>query len=75
MLITPLQKLLRDKVVAPRQVREFTGRDRSTVYRWTTGESFPERLDCERLIELFGADVLDFNGCYVATVDVEHGHD
>lgn len=73
MLITPLQRLLRDKARSTGEICEATGRTRYTVRRWRLGESYPERQDAQKLIELFGADQLDFNGCYEASVEVEHG--
>lgn len=75
MTITPLQKLLRDKVVPDSVVRQVTGRTRFTLIRWRKGESFPEREDAEKLIALFGAHRLDFNGCYQVSVEVEAEHD
>jgi hypothetical protein len=43
------------------------------VRRWRRGDTYPSPTDARRLIELFGADRLDFNGCYEAVETVEHG--
>lgn len=70
MKITPLQQLLLQRVVPVADILQATGRDRSTVSRWRRGMSFPERQDAEILIALFGAERLDYNGCYEASVEV-----
>ena len=70
MNITPLQWLLLNETGPTSRVRQVTGRGRGTVWRWATGRSFPERPDAERLIELYGADRLDFNGCYEASKEI-----
>ena len=70
MMITPLQQLLRDKILRTAEITQATQRSRYTVRRWRSGETFPHRTDAEKLIELFGPDRLDFNGCYEATVEV-----
>lgn len=67
--LTPLQVLLRSNAVPTSQVIAATGRNRSTVWRWQNGLSFPARPDVERLIALYGPERLDFNGCYVPTVE------
>ena len=72
-LITPLQQLLRDKRRPTREICQATGRSRYAVGRWKRGESYPLPGDARRLIELFEAEGLDFNGCYEASVEVEHG--
>lgn len=72
MLITPLQKLLRDRVVPEAEIIKKTGRKRWTVWRWREGKTRPTRQDARLLIELYreaGAD-LNFDGCYLATVEV-----
>ncbi len=71
MNITPLQWLLLTEIEPIARVRQVTGRGRSTVWRWATGRSFPERADAERLIELYGTTQLDHNGCYEATKVIE----
>lgn len=68
--ITPLQRLLLEEIEAPARVLQVTGRERITLWRWKTGASSPERADAEKLIELFGAERLDFNGCYVADIEI-----
>lgn len=71
MTITPLQGLLRSKARSIGEVAQFTGRSRFTVRRWKLGLSVPQPDDARKLIELFGAEALDFNGCYQASVAVE----
>lgn len=73
MLITPLQALLRSKVVTPDRIRQVTGASRSTVWRWKEGRAYPRREQAEQLIALYGQDDegrqrLDFNGCYDKTL-------
>lgn len=70
-MITPLQNLLRRRVKTPAEVAAAAQRGRVAVWRWAKGESFPDPEVVPRLIELFGDGVLDFNGCYLATVDDE----
>lgn len=70
MRITPLQRLLLDEVEPPARVMQATGRDRITLWRWKTGASSPDRIGAEKLIELFGPARLDFNGCYVADIEI-----
>lgn len=64
MSMTPLQKLLKQKTIPERRIREHTGRSRTTVFRWRRGISYPGPDDAKKLIELFGPDALDYNGCY-----------
>lgn len=59
-----------EKVEPPARVMQATGRERITVWRWKTGASTPNRDDAEKLIALFGPDRLDFNGCYVADIEI-----
>ena len=67
MKITPLQWLLLNKILPHQRVRQVTGRDRVTVWRWAKGKSYPETSTAEQLIQLFEAERLDFNGCYEAS--------
>ena len=61
--MTLLRELLADLEVR-RQVVARLERDRSTVYRWRMGISYPDRRDAVRLVELLQDRGLDFNGCY-----------
>jgi predicted transcriptional regulator len=68
---TRLQQLLND--VSPTRVAREVGCARQAVYRWRDGMSFPQREHAERLIDFFGRERLDFNGCYRAdTAAIEH---
>lgn len=69
---TNLQRLMaaRGRGVV-KELAEQLGRHRSVVSRWRRGQSFPERLDAERLIVIFAADGLDFNGIYQPTEEPE----
>ncbi len=69
--ITPLQGLLRSKTRSLGAVAQHTGRSRFTVRRWKLGLSVPQPDDARKLIELFGPEALDFNGCYEASIPVE----
>ncbi|MGE3601010.1 MAG: helix-turn-helix domain-containing protein [Dehalococcoidia bacterium] len=73
MLITPLQVLLRDKGRSQAEIMQAAGCSRFTVRRWRRGESYPDRVHAERLIGFFGSDQLDYNGCYIASVEVTDG--
>lgn len=64
--MTRLQQLLRDRAVPLAEVRARTRRHRSTVYRWMTGESFPDRTTAAVLLELYRPQALDFDGIYKA---------
>ena len=70
MLITPLQKLLLYKVEPSARVVQATGLERTQIWNWKVGRAFPNRLNAKKLIELYGADRLDFNGCYVASIEI-----
>lgn len=59
---TKLQRLLID--ASPSRVAREVGCARQAVYRWRGGLSFPQRQHAERLIDFFGSERLDFNGCY-----------
>jgi hypothetical protein len=61
--MTVLRELLADAGTR-RLVATTLQRDRSTVYRWWMGLSFPARADAERLVALLAPQGLDFNGCY-----------
>lgn len=71
-LMTPLQRLLRDKTSRTSEVAQAVGVTRYTVRRWRLGDSYPLPSHAERLIAFYGRDRLDFNGCYEA-VEIEHG--
>lgn len=64
--MTKLQRLLQDRTVPLSVVRARTRRHRSTVYRWMTGESFPDRQTATVLLELYRAQALDYDGIYKA---------
>lgn len=72
-MITPFQKALRDKIVPPGEIRQVTRCSRTTLWRWQTGVSFPEKPQAETLIALFSEHgaALDYNGIYQATVPVQ----
>jgi hypothetical protein len=70
MKITPLQFLLLNKNIPLAQVRQAVGCTRVLLWRWSKGISFPKRGNVERLIELYGPDQLDFNGCFVASREI-----
>lgn len=59
---TKLQVLLED--VSPTRVAKHLGCVRQVIYQWRIGKSFPRRDHAEKLIEFFGRERLDFNGCY-----------
>ena len=61
--MTVLQGLLSDAEIR-RAVAAELGKDRSTLYRWRRGLSFPTRADAERLVVFLSGHGLDFNGCY-----------
>jgi hypothetical protein len=70
MNLTPLQVLLRSRVVPVGTVAAEVGRGRVTVWRWATGESCPDPQVVPALIEFFKTrgHALDFNGCFLPTV-------
>lgn len=70
--MTFLRELLADPAVR-RRVAKVLERDRSTVYRWHAGKTYPARQDAERLVELLRDRGLDFNGCYCTGGQVPHG--
>jgi hypothetical protein len=71
MRITPLQALLRaEDSPSSEKIMQVTGRGRQTIWRWREGHSYPTRTDVDALIELFGADRLDYNGCYIGSIEV-----
>lgn len=69
-LITPLQHLLRSNGRKLSEVAQATGRSRYTVRRWKNGLKLPRPDEAQRLIEFYGRELLDFNGCYEASVEV-----
>lgn len=73
MLITPLQSLLRRRLLPDSRVMAATGRSRAQVWRWRSGKQFPERPAAEALIALYSGvgERLDFNGCYTPSVYVD----
>lgn len=64
--MTRLQRLLHLKAFRDAHIQQHTGRSRTTVFRWRTGRTCPAPDDARKLIELFGADQLDYKGCYEA---------
>jgi hypothetical protein len=70
MKITPLQYLLLNKVKPLREVKQALGVTRIVLWQWKSGASFPKRLNIEKLIEFYGPDRLDYNGCFVASVEI-----
>lgn len=70
MMVTPLQVLLREKRRPLADVMRATGCQRHAVWRWANGTSYPERESAAALIALFESEGLDYNGCYMATVEV-----
>lgn len=69
MRITPLQFLLLSKVRPPEAVRQATRCSRVTLWRWTYGHTTPRPRDAGQLVDLFDGR-LDFNGCYVPSVEL-----
>lgn len=65
---TPLQVILRDDAAIQRAM-QATGASRSTIWRYRTGASFPERRFAELLIAEFADHELDWNGCYEAQAE------
>jgi hypothetical protein len=70
MRITPLQRLLLYKTEPSARVAQVTGLERTQIWKWKLGLAFPNRLNALKLIELFGRDRLDFNGCYEASHEI-----
>ena len=70
MKITPLQYLLLNKIKPLRDLRQALGVHRTLVWQWSKGGSFTKRLNIEKLIEFYGPDRLDYNGCFVASVEI-----
>lgn len=72
MLITPLQDLLRRRVIPDAEIIQATGRDRVTLWRWRERKTYPYRCDARVLVTLFqdrGFE-LDMDGCYIDSVEV-----
>jgi hypothetical protein len=70
MKITPLQYLLLNKIKPLPEVRQALGVSRFILWQWKRGASFPKRLNIEKLIEFYGPERLDYNGCFVASVEI-----
>jgi len=70
---TPLQDLLIENIVPDADICQHCGINRVTLWRWKNGDSYPERKHATKLIELFGEDRLDYNGCY--KTEAQHGED
>lgn len=49
--------------------------DRTTLYRWQTGKSFPSRRYARLLVEVLRPQGLDFNGCYRPEVQEPTNHE
>lgn len=70
MKITPLQYLLLHKIKPWKEVRQAVGCERGILWRWSRGLSFPKRLNTDKLIEFYGPERLDYNGCFEASVEL-----
>lgn len=74
-IITPFQGLLRSKDVLDSALRECIkdrlSIDRTTVYAWSKGRSYPNKENADKLIELFREHgiTLDYNQIYQASVN------
>ena len=67
-MITPFQSLLRQKP-RPAAVTALKDRlpvDRSTLYRWSTGQSYPPHHQCPEIISILAEFevAMDYNGVY-----------
>jgi len=70
MKITPLQHLLLSKIKPLAEVRQALGVHRIALWQWSRGVGFPKRLNVEKLIEFYGPERLDYNGCFVPSVEI-----
>ena len=70
MKITPLQYLLFTKFKPIKQLRKAVPVGRVTYWAWRCGRGFPNRLNANKLIEFYGPENLDYNGCYVPSVEL-----
>ena len=70
MKITPLQHLLCIQNKPLREVRQAIGVTRAVLWRWKLGRAFPNQLNMQKLIEFYGPDRLDYNGCFIASVEI-----
>jgi len=69
---TPLQRLLQgmkpeDSRIC--EIKQKTGRHRTTIWRWKTGGSYPSRSDAEMLCSIFHG--LSINDCYSGENNME----
>lgn len=73
MLITPLQLLLRRRLLPDSRVMAATARSRVQIWRWRSGQQYPDRPAAAALIALYATvgEALDFNGCYTPSVYVD----
>lgn len=71
MTITPLQALLRAFDCDLTELRCITKRSRITIWRWKVGLSYPHPIeDVPALMAHFKHAGLDYNGCYLPSVEV-----
>ncbi len=70
MKITPLQFLLLSQIKPLREVRQVLGVSRISLWQWKKGVAFPKPLNIEKLIEFYGPEQLDYNGCFIASVEI-----
>ena len=70
MKITPLQYLLLTQCIDFARIREAAGISQVNLWKWRRGERFPNRLNAKVLIDLYGPDKLDYNGCYQRSVEI-----
>lgn len=70
MKITSLQLLLLNQSEPIKAVRQALGVERTVIWQWKRGVSFPNRLNAEKLIDFYGPARLDYNGCFIASVEI-----
>lgn len=70
MKITPLQYLLLNKNKPQKAILQAVGVKRICLWQWKRGLGFPKRLNVEKLIAFYGPEQLDYNGCFVASVEI-----
>jgi hypothetical protein len=70
MKITPLQHLLLTQNKPLGDVRQAVGVGRAVLWNWKKGRAFPNQLNMKKLIDLYGPEQLDYNGCFIASVEI-----
>lgn len=70
-MITPFQGWLRSDSITSKEICEHLTIDRTTVYSWKKGVSYPNKDNADKLISLFRARgiELDYNQIYRPSIN------